>query len=98
VQATAIPAAAPVLNPLLFSVPVSVEGEEAGVLLPVLAPVALCLLAEIALLEVEDDVGADELVVGELVVTASGDIDIVSRYILIIFIAIARVHTKVEYG
>jgi hypothetical protein len=71
VQATAIPAAAPVLNPLLFLVPVSVEGEEVGVLLLVLVPVALCVLAEVALLEVEDDVGAEELDVEDLVVTAS---------------------------
>jgi hypothetical protein len=63
VQATAIPAAAPVLNPPLSFVLVSVEGEEVGVLLLV--------LVEVALLEVEDDVGAEELVVGELVVTAS---------------------------
>jgi hypothetical protein len=76
VQATAIPAAAPVLNPPLFFVLVSVEGEEVGVLLLVLGPTALCVLVEVALLDVEEDVGAEELVVGELdaeelVVTAS---------------------------
>jgi hypothetical protein len=66
-----------VLNPPLFFVLVFVEDEEVGVLLLVLVAAALCVLVEVALLDVDDDVGAEELVVGELeaeelVVTASG--------------------------